>query len=168
MAKKDNPVIRTYRREVPVKLTRDEIHDYGKKLAAKQREHEAIDAKRKTVAKQYAGELSTVGEEIRRLTSAIDSGEELRNSEVYDVLEGSQVMTYLKATGELIDQRPAGYVDTQIDAFPEEPEDQEALGQALGQTTVADEIRIERNRPRPESPPKKKRAKKAAGRTPQP
>jgi hypothetical protein len=115
--KKD--IIRTYRREVPVKLTRDETHDYGKKLAAKQREHDALDAKRKTVAKQYAGELSTVAEEIRRYTAAIDSGEELRNSEVYDVLDGSQVFTYLKATGELIDQRPAGYVDVQADAFPE-------------------------------------------------
>lgn len=139
MAKTDKKdIIRTYRREVPVKLTRDEIHDYGKKLASKQREHDAIDAKRKTVAKQYAGELSTVGEEIRRYTAAIDSGEELRNSEVYDVLDGSQVFTYLKATGELIDQRPAGYVDAQSDAFPD----------------------IEQSPPEPEKPAKK-RGKKA-------
>ena len=111
-------VLRKHRREVPHKLTRDEVHDYGQKLASKEREYSALDEKRKSIAQQYRGDMAKVEADIARLTSAIDTGKELRNTEVVDVLVGSQVLTYT-LDGTVIDQGPASIVDTQEDMFPE-------------------------------------------------
>ena len=80
-------VLRKHRREVPHKLTRDEVHDYGQKLASKEREYSALDEKRKSIAQQYRGDMAKVEADIARLTSAIDTGKELRNTEVVDTQE---------------------------------------------------------------------------------
>jgi len=112
-------VLRKHRREVPHKLTRDEVHDYGQKLASKEREYSALDEKRKSIAQQYRGDMAKVEADIARLTSAIDTGKELRNTEVVDVLVGAQVFTYT-LDGTQIDQRAADHTDTQEDMFPSE------------------------------------------------
>lgn len=111
-------ILRRYRREVPHKLTRDEVHDYGQRLAKREREWDQLDNKRKNIAAQYKGQMSEVGADIDRLTAAIDSGEELRNAEMVDVLIGSQVFSKRADTGELIEQKAASYADTQEDMFP--------------------------------------------------
>jgi hypothetical protein len=111
-------VLKRFRRELPHKLTRDEVHDYGQKLAGKEREWSALDEKRKGIAQQYRGDLAKVEADIQRLTAAVDTGKELRNTEVVNVLVGSQVFTYSLESGEVVDQRAADHTDTQEDMFP--------------------------------------------------
>lgn len=129
-------VLRKHRREVPHKLTRDEVHDYGQKLASKEREYSALDEKRKSIAQQYRGDMAKVEADIARLTSAIDTGKELRNTEVVDVLVGSQVFTYT-LDGVQIDQRAADHADTQDDLFPE-LEDGEVVDRFTAHVSDAD------------------------------
>lgn len=110
--------IKTYRREIPVVLSEKEVHDYGQKLASKKRERDVLVEKAKQVAKTYKGDESTIASEIDRLANAINSGRELRSTEVEDYLDGSQVFTYVAGSGEPhIDQRPAGFADEQTDMF---------------------------------------------------
>lgn len=127
MAEKKKPTdptrIRTYKREIPIELTDHEIEIAGRQLAAKKRARDELTEKAKKVAAQYKGELAAISAEVDRLAAAINTGKELRNTEVYDVLEGSQVFTKRSDTNEVIDQRPAGYADEQTDMFadPEAP-----------------------------------------------
>ena len=121
--KKDPNRLRTYKREIPVDLTDHEIELYGRKLAAKKRERDGVVEKAKQTAATYKGQIADISAEVDRLAAAINTGKELRNTEVYDVLEGSQVFTKRSDTNEVIDQRPAGYADEQTDMFadPEAP-----------------------------------------------
>lgn len=118
-------IIRRTRREVSVQLSNDESRQYGKQLARRKIERDAVEEKRKGVNAQFKGQLAEKDSEIDRLTAAIDTGSELRSLDVFDVLAGSQVITYRVDTHELVDQRPASY--EQADMFPElvEPDDDE-------------------------------------------
>lgn len=125
--KPDPAIIKRYRREVSCALTDHEVEVYGRKLAAKKRERDDLTEKAKKVAATYKGDIATVSTEVDRLATAINAGSELRSTEVYDKLEGSQVKTYRADTHELIDQRPAGFADEQTDMFPE-PEEKSDTG----------------------------------------
>jgi len=128
-------ILRRTRREILHQLTRDEEHAYGQKLAREERAWDVLDAKRKDVVAQFKGELSKISTEIARLTSALNAHEELRNTEVLDVLVGSQVVTYRADTLEVVDQRPASYADAQEDMFPS---DEDAVGDAIEDEPVGE------------------------------
>jgi len=116
--------IKLYRREIPIVLTEKEIHDYGQKLASKKRERDVLTEKAKATAAEYKGQIATTSSEIDRLANAINSGRELRSTEVADYLDGSQVFTYPVGSSEHIDQRPAGFADEQTDMFATNDDDQ--------------------------------------------
>jgi len=132
-------ILRRTRREILHTLTRDEEHAYGQKLAKEERAWDVLDAKRKDVLAQYKGKLSEISTEIARLTSALNAHEEMRNTEVLDVLVGSQVVTYRADTLEVVDQRPASYADAQEDMFPE-PGDED--GAELGPDEPVGEMAV--------------------------
>lgn len=141
--------LRTYKREIPIELTDHEVELYGRKLAKKKSDRDGLTDKAKQVAATYKGEIAAVTAEVNRLAEAINTGKELRNTEVYDELVGSQVFTKRKDTDEVIDQRPASFADEQTDMFapdPEAPPDE-------GDTSPADFA------PPPAAPAKKGRGK---------
>ena len=124
--KPDPSIIKRYRREVSVDLSHEESEAYGKKLAGQKRYRDSLVEKAKQAAKNAAGDISAVSSEIDRLAVAVDTGKELRSTEVYDKLEGSQVKTYRADNHDLVDQRPAGFAD-EADMFAdlEKPKDED-------------------------------------------
>lgn len=117
-------VLRRRKLEVPCQLTHEETRLYGMQLARRKLERDAIEEKRKSVNTTYKGQLAEKDSEIDRLTSAIDTGSELRNMDTYDELIGSQVFTKRADTHEVINQCPASVADTQEDLFPD-PDDED-------------------------------------------
>ena len=122
MTKKKEPetdpaIIRRFKREVYVALTDHEVEVNGRKLAAKKAERDTLTDRAKQASAAYKGQIADVTTEINRLAAAINDGKELRNTDVYDKLEGSQVITYRADNNELIDQRPATFADEQTDMF---------------------------------------------------
>ena len=127
MTKKKEPetdpaIIRRFKREVYVALTDHEVEVYGRKLAAKKAERDTLTERAKQAAAAYKGQIADVTTEVNRLASAINDEKELRNCDVYDRLDGSQVFTHRADNHELIDQRPASFSDQQEDMFPEPEE----------------------------------------------
>jgi len=100
-------VRRIFSREIPHILSRDEIHDYGKRLARRKVEWDVLDEKRKNVAAQFKGQLAEIGSDVDRLTAAIDSGEEMRTTACYELVEGAHVIVRRADTHEEVDRRPA-------------------------------------------------------------
>lgn len=117
---KDDPsILRRYRTEVSVDLDHDEVEAYGRKLAAEKKGRDLLIQKAKDVATEYKGQIATKTSEIDRLANAINTGAELRSTEVYDKLEGSQVRTYRQDGDVFVTQRPAGFADEQTNLFAE-------------------------------------------------
>ena len=120
--------IKTYRREVTFNLTHEESERHGRELAAKKRQRDSVVEKAKQTAANFKGQVADLSADIDRLAVAVDSGKELRNAEVEDWLDGSQVFVYKAGEyGEVIDQRPAGFADEQADMFadPDKVEDED-------------------------------------------
>lgn len=122
--KPDPAILRRFRREVYVALTDHEVEVYGRKLAAKKAERDTLTERAKQAAAAFKGQIADVTTEVNRLAAAINDGKELRNTDVYDRLDGSQVFTHRADNGEVIDQRPATFADQQEDMFPQPDEDQ--------------------------------------------
>lgn len=123
--KPDPAIIKRYRREVSVRLTDHEVEVYGRKLAAKKQERDTLTDKAKQIATNFKGQIADATSEVNRLAQAINDEHELRSTEVYDKLEGSQVKTYRADTHELIDQRPAGFADEQTSMFDDHDKEAE-------------------------------------------
>ena len=115
--KPDPAILRRFKREVYVALTDHEVEVYGRKLAAKKAERDTLTERAKQAAAAFKGQIADVTTEVNRLASAINDGKELRNTDVYDRLDGSQVFTHRADNNELIDQRPATFADEQTDMF---------------------------------------------------
>lgn len=112
------PPLRTFKREIPIKLSFSEIHDYGKRLARRKHEFDILDGKRKNVASQFKGQLAEIGADVNRLAAAIEAGEEMRNVDCYQETVGSQVFVKRADTHEVVDQRPATFADDQQAGLP--------------------------------------------------
>lgn len=106
---------KTFHREIPHRLTDEEIRQHAKRLGGKLQERALLDAKRKALAKDLAGQMATLDSDIERLGVAIDKGEEMRSTECFKELQGSQVFIMRADTGEVIDQQPATFVDQQME-----------------------------------------------------
>lgn len=60
-------------RVLDVKLTRDEVEQRAKELAASVKEHDRIDAERKADAALAKVKIDTISAQIRRLSNAVES-----------------------------------------------------------------------------------------------
>ena len=110
--KPDPAILRRFRREVYVALTDHEVEVYGRKLAAKKAERDTLTERAKQAAAAFKGQIADVTTEVNRLAAAINDGKELRNTDVYDRLDGSQVFTHRADNGEVIDPGTEGFVVT--------------------------------------------------------
>lgn len=125
---------RLFKRECVFALTQDEIREYGKAQARRLREWDALDEKRKQVAGDFKNQLTEVQLDIDRLTNAINSGEEMRNVDVYQVLEGAHMVTRRNVDDVEVDRRPASFADQQSILPGFEPDD------AVGDEIVDDDF----------------------------
>jgi len=67
--------------KLPVKLTREEVAERAKELAATIEEHDRIDAAKKASASEAKVELDQANARIRELSRAVKSGEEFQDVE---------------------------------------------------------------------------------------
>jgi hypothetical protein len=109
------PPKRTFKRDLGYRLSFEEIHDYGKKLARKKVERDALDEKKKNLTKQLNGQLAEIDAEVDRLSDAVDTGEELRSVECGEFFEGSQKVVRRLDTYEEIDRGPLSWADQQTE-----------------------------------------------------
>lgn len=128
----------TYRREVRVKLTDSDMARAGKQLSTLVRDIALLDDKRKAVAAQYSAEIKKLEQEIARLSSAMQDGEELRDLDVYDRYHAGVIEVRRADNHEVVSTRPATVADRETTGsdtgFPEVDED----GPPVDDTTTED------------------------------
>jgi len=105
--------LKTFVRELPVKLTEHELSLYGKMLAEKNKEESGVEERKKETAARYSAELKTIRVEIKRLATARSDEEEMRPVKCAERLRGSQVEIVRLDRNEVVDVRPAEMRDMQ-------------------------------------------------------
>lgn len=95
-------------KELPVKLTEEEKKAYSEELAKSHEEQEAIEAEKKTTAKQYTDTLTVISERQKKLSKAIVTGEEVRTvlCELHREWDSGLIQVVRTDTKEVIDTYP--------------------------------------------------------------
>lgn len=108
MEKKDDPTVRRVTKDLPVKLTTNEIMSYARELAAQHATKSVITSRRSNLVSQIKAELDECEARISDLSAKVSSGEELRPVACtlkMDFLNNSAETTR-DDTGETIARRP--------------------------------------------------------------
>lgn len=114
---------RQFTRDLPVRLNDDELQLYGKLLAIKVQEEEAVDAQKKQVSKEYSTRLGAIRCEQARLADARSKGLELRPVECAERWHAGMIEIVRADTGEVVESRPVTPADqqTQIPGLDDDP-----------------------------------------------
>ena len=109
----DEPPLRTFTRELPVKLSEDELQQYGKMLADKVKEEELAEDRKKQVVAAHANGIKDIRIEIKRIADARAKGQELRPVKCHERLRNGVIEIVRLDTNEVVDVRPADLRDLQ-------------------------------------------------------
>jgi len=95
-------------RKLPVKLTREEVHHRGKRLATIEAEISDIEFEKKEVNADFKSKLEGRKTEIARLTREINEEAEYRQVQIIEQKDWDtrEVLTIRQDTGEVIEARP--------------------------------------------------------------
>lgn len=108
-----NDVIRHFKRHLPVQLTEEQQNQYGKLLAEKVKEEEAVEAEKKQAMKEYATRLSKIRNDQSRLAEVRSKGEELREVECLERWRAGMVELVRLDTDAVFDTRAITIADQQ-------------------------------------------------------
>lgn len=113
--KEGETLVRRYSGQYPVPLSLDDRKKYSDSLAELNVRVAALEEKKKQATSQLATELKKVKLDINRLASALHNNKELREIDVYDVLDrsGGVVETRRLLDGETVGVRAAEHDDRQ-------------------------------------------------------
>lgn len=113
--KEGETLVRRYSGQYPVPLSLDDRKKYSDSLAELNVRVAALEEKKKQATAQYATELKKVKLDINRLANALHNNKELREIDVYDVLDrsGGVVETRRLLDGETVGVRAAEHDDRQ-------------------------------------------------------
>ena len=117
--------LRTFPRDLPVKLTEEECQTYGRMLAERVQEYDLIERQKQLASKDFSNRLSRNRGEQSRLADARASQTELRQVICFDRWHANTIETLREDTGDVIEVRPATDADAQpgipgLDAPPRE------------------------------------------------
>jgi len=104
-------------RELGVKLNDAEIKVLGRELGRKYAARQQLDDKRKLVAADFKSQIGKHDEDIRRMSSALEKGEEIRPVECVEYYEAGAIITKRTDTNEVIDTRAATLQERQRGLF---------------------------------------------------
>lgn len=110
-----NTLTRRTTRELPCKLTDDEVRTRGIDLARATSEHLAIQENKKAAAKGFKDELDTVNTRIYKLKNMVQHGVEIRDVSVECRIDAHLgVITFTRSdTGDIVEKRPATFAELQ-------------------------------------------------------
>ena len=106
---KDNGIVsKDVTKPLAVVLTEQEVLQYGRDCARAQADRDRIISEAKSVAKDYAAQVSEQDAIIAKLSPRINSGKETRDIMCYQVSNWNmgRVMVSRSDTGEVIEDRP--------------------------------------------------------------
>lgn len=108
MSKDSGIVSKDVTKPLSVPLTDEEILKYGRDCARAQSDRDRIISEAKSVAKDYAAQVSEQDAIIAKLSPRINSGKETRDVVCYQVLNWNtgRVIVSRSDTGEVIEDRP--------------------------------------------------------------
>lgn len=112
-----NTTRRVFTRELREKLSEADITERGRRLAARRGDRAQLDEKRKSVAKDYGGQLAVIDAELDALQSAIQTGSELRPVACYEQIVGNVVQICRADTDAVVDTRVPTLSEQQV-SFP--------------------------------------------------
>jgi hypothetical protein len=128
-------------RKLPVKLTREEIHHRGKRLAVLEAEITDLEFEKKEAAGNFKSLIEGRKTEVGRRTREINEEQEYRQVEIIEQKDWDtrEVLTIRKDTGEVVEARPMTPEERQrpIPFNTPRPAD-EFVGEVMDQ--VADQI----------------------------
>ncbi len=104
---------RTFTKDLPVKLTVDEVVKYAELAASKLHLQGEVEEKRKTVNKEFASTIATLINDQQRLARAISDHEELRPVLCFERFHAGTIEVVRKDTNEVVDFRAATTADLQ-------------------------------------------------------
>lgn len=113
MTTNENDIIRHFKRHLPVPLSEEQQNTYGKLLAEKVKEEEAVESEKKQVMKEYATRLSKIRNDQSRLAEVRSKGEELREVECLERWRAGMVELVRLDTGDVFDTRAITPADQQ-------------------------------------------------------
>jgi DNA polymerase II small subunit/DNA polymerase delta subunit B len=107
--------MRTFERDLPVRLTREELEARGQMLALKVDERAEIEVEAKAEAAEYKAQMGDTDKEIRRLSRIVRDKSEPRPVECFEHLNfaGNEVQIVRRDTGEVVDTRAMTDADRQ-------------------------------------------------------
>lgn len=108
-------------RELPVKLTEDQLLKVARKMVEVEDKIGGFTTKKKDSADYYKGLIDVEAKKVRDYASMIRSGEMYKDISctVYFVQEGMKVETIRDDTGEVVESRPMTDHEKQLDMFNE-------------------------------------------------
>ena len=119
--KKDKTLTRKETKNLPCKLTENEVLAYGRDLASKHAEYARIEAEFTAMKTEFKGKLEEVEARISTLASRIQSGQEYREVETVETKNWTTMtVTQVRTdTGEVLEKRPMREDEKQAELFDE-------------------------------------------------
>lgn len=138
MPPKENDVLRTFTRDLPVELNEHELQLYGKMLAEKIQEEQHLEEKKKQISAEYTTQIKAVRVETARLADARTKGKELRAVTCIERFRNGVVEMVRTDKGEVFDVRPADTRDLQTNIPGTEDDDDIPPGPPPGTDITAE------------------------------
>lgn len=98
---------RRYSEELTCSLTEEEVTAAGQALAHLLQEQEQMEEEHAEIKERMKGEASNMSARRKRIESKLRTGEELRQVEVIEYLNGKRIVTVRTDTGEQVRDRAA-------------------------------------------------------------
>lgn len=139
----EKPKLAVVTKNLKIKLTEDEFVDRAKQLSKAIAEYNAVEAEKKSVAKDYADKLAGIDSNVQELRKVIEESAEFRDVEVTVErdLFAKKVITRLASTGEIVEERAMQEHDRQLElqvAAQQASEGGDVIAMELPKTTEAE------------------------------